>query len=624
MDSTHLVYFDSRNETYKSPFGAIESGIETRFRLSVSRRMAPVSVELLYKEDGENDFAAREARWKETDGARDLYEVTLPAFAPGLYRYAFRITTAVSLAYYASCADGHGGEGRLTYDSFIPYYMTVYSRDFQTPDWFGDGVTYQIFPDRFASAGKIPSVEGRRKVAKNVLPRKKVLPGGEIPNDYFYGGNLRGIEMRLPYLASLGVTTIYLNPIFSARSNHRYDTSDYLTIDPMLGNEEDFASLCREAEKYGMRILLDGVFNHTGDDSIYFNKYGRYPAPGAWQGEKSPYYDWYVFKDYPEEYECWWDVKILPAVNESSPSFREFIYGNRESVVRRWLRAGASGWRLDVADELPDDFIEELRAAAKAEKKDALVLGEVWEDASIKIAYDRRRRYLLGAELDGVMNYPFRTAVLDYLLNEDAESFAETLLSVEENYPYPVRRSLMNLLGTHDTPRVLSVLARADQKAPENPDKRACYRLDKESRRIGAERLKLASLLLFTHLGSPTVYYGDEGGMEGLEDPFNRAYFREETLDRELIGWYRKLASIRRKKSVFSRISAHFEEAHGPRLMLSWEKKWYLLMNAGEKSEVYSLKGAFTDLLTGNLIVGGSVRLGARQACLLEREEEIR
>lgn len=622
MNSTTLVYYNSREEACKKPFGAVRSDARTVFRLLISRRMAPVCVELLYKADEETAYHPVPAAWAYTEGAHDTYTVSLPALEPGLYEYAFRITTQVSLAYYASREDGHGGEGALTYDSFIPYYLTVYHKDFRTPDWFADGVTYQIFPDRFARSGKVRAIPGRRIVPEEELPHRIVLEGGDIPNDYFYGGNLRGIIRKLDYLASLGVTTLYINPIFAARSNHRYDTSDYLTIDPMLGDEADFKALCDEAGARGMRILLDGVFNHTGDDSIYFNKYGRYEAPGAWQGEKSPYYDWYHFRRFPEDYECWWGVKILPSVNENAPSFRRFIYGGEESVVRRWLKLGASGWRLDVADELPDDFIEELRTSVKEEKADALVLGEVWEDASIKIAYNKRRRYLLGQELDGVMNYPFRDAVLHYLLNEDAEAFRETMECIEENYPYPVRRALMNLLGTHDTPRIISILAGADRDAPQEEEARSTYRLSAERRTLGKERLKLASLLLFTNLGSPTVYYGDEGGMEGLEDPYNRAFFAENALDDDLLIWYRKLSAIRASEKVFSHTSPVFKEAGGARLALAWGEDYLLFMNAGDQTEAFWTQGCYVDLQNGEILQAGRIMLGARMARLLKRRGE--
>ncbi|MBO4406884.1 MAG: hypothetical protein J5849_04220, partial [Clostridia bacterium] len=367
MDSWHLIYYDSRIETFKKPFGAVACGRRIVMRLSVSRRMAPLRVELLLRRDDGEKAAALPLLWEKTEGARDTYRVKFKLSEPGLYHYVFLVTTQVSTAYYGAQGEYRGGEGVLTYDDYIPFSFTVYDGTKKPASWFGDGITYQIFPDRFASSGEIRPIEGRRIVSDpREKPHKKVLPGGEVPNDYFYGGNLRGIAEKLPYLASLGVGTLYLNPIFSSHTNHRYDTADYMTVDPFLGGEEDFKALCKSAEETGMRVLLDGVFNHTGADSVYFNKYGRYPGPGACQGKSSPYYDWYEFRHFPDDYACWWDVKILPAVNEDAPSFRRFIT-REDGVVRRWLRLGASGWRLDVADELPDCFIRDVRSRVKAE-----------------------------------------------------------------------------------------------------------------------------------------------------------------------------------------------------------------------------------------------------------------
>ena len=621
MDSELLLYYDSQNKRFKKPFGAAASGGRIVLRLSVSRRMAPLAVELLLRRDDREEARPYALRWEKSEGARDLYRVKLRLFEPGLYHYAFRVTTQVSVAYYGAREEYRGGEGILTYDGYVPFSFTVFDRGAEVPDWFGDGITYQIFPDRFAFSGKRKEVPGRRLVSDlREKPYKTVLPGGDVPNDYFYGGNLQGIAERLPYLRSLGVGTIYLNPIFSAHSNHRYDTADYLTVDPMLGNEEDFRALCQKAEKAGIRVMLDGVFNHTGDDSVYFNKYGRYPLPGAYQGKSSPYFDWYEFRHFPDDYACWWDVKILPAVNEDAPSFRRFITG-KDGVVRKWLRLGAAGWRLDVADELPDDFIREIRKAAKREKEDAFLLGEVWEDASVKIAYGKRRAYLLGDELDGVMNYPFRNAVLAYLLNGDAETFRDILLQISENYPYRVERSLMNLLGTHDTPRILSVLGGAEQLAPEDLRERAVFRLPPDRRRLAEKRLKLASVLLFTHLGSPTVYYGDEGGMEGLEDPANRAFFLPEDLDRDILQWYRKLAKLRETIGTFSRARPVWREAKGVRLALSWRKGVGLFMNAGEKEEAYELPFDAKDLMTGALFRKGQMTVPPLGAFLYQKNE---
>ncbi len=269
---------------------------------------------------------------------------------------------------------------------------------------------------------------------------------------------MKGVISKLSYLKSLGVTAIYLNPIFEAHSNHRYNTADYLKIDPLLGNEEDFRALCAEAAKLGMGIILDGVFNHTGDDSVYFNRYGRYPGLGAAQSRDSAYFTWYDFQKWPEQYRCWWNFTTLPGVNENNPAFAEFVTG-KGGVLEHWLAAGASGFRLDVADELPTPFLEKIRRTIKAAKPEALLVGEVWEDASNKTSYGERRHYLEGNELDGVMNYPFRNAIIAFLKGSGAQAFKEAVMTILEHYPKPCIDVLMNLLGTHDTPRILTELA---------------------------------------------------------------------------------------------------------------------------------------------------------------------
>ena len=334
---------------------------------------------------------------------------------------------------------------------------------------------------------------------------------------------MQGVEEKLDYLHSLGVRTLYFCPIFEAAENHRYGTADYRAIDPMLGTEEDFSRLCREAHRRDMRVMLDGVFNHTGFVSRYFNGDGFYPELGAHQSQDSPYYSWYNFYQWPDQYESWWGIYSLPSMNEHDPAYREFIFGGEDSVVRRWLRAGADGWRLDVADELPDDFVAGIHAAARAEKPDAVVIGEVWEDGSTKVAYGVRRKHILGRHCDGLMNYPFRGAALDYLRGGDAADFMETMETLRENYPPFAYYSAMNSLGTHDTPRILTLLGVGSECRERSREWRASFRMEADQRRRGKELLKLGAALLFAFPGSPTVYYGDEAGMEGFEDPLQTA-----------------------------------------------------------------------------------------------------
>ncbi len=377
-------------------------------------------------------------------------------------------------------------------------------------------------------------------------PPAYLYPDKETACNDYYGGNLAGITERLDGLAALSVDKIYLNPIFEAHSNHRYNTADYTHIDPLLGTREAFIALLDAARRRGIGILLDGVFSHTGSDSVYFNKAGRYPSVGAYQSKDSPYYAWYRFQKHPDEYTAWWGVPTLPETNEDDPGFQAFVL----SVLQLWQSMGAAGWRLDVADELPDDFLRALRRTVKGVDPDALILGEVWEDASNKISYGVRREYLLGGELDSVMNYPFRSAILRYLLEGDAQGFARTVLSIVENYPRPALDLLMNPLSTHDTPRVLTVLGGENPEAM-TKEQQAAYRLSPERRLLATRRLVPAVVLQYTLPGFPSVYYGDEVLMEGCGDPFCRMFYTERNRDEEIYDMYVQLGRLRSSASCY-------------------------------------------------------------------------
>ena len=437
----------------------------------------------------------------------------------------------------------YGKGGFQAWDKVTPWQLTVYDGRAKTPGWFGRGVTYQIFPDRFfrAEARSADGLIGHRTLHESwdEAPLRGPNERGDYCEDFF-GGDLVGITEKLDYLASLHVATLYLNPIFEAASNHRYDTADYEAIDPLLGDENDFRTLCAEAKKRGIRIMLDGVFNHTGAKSRYFNADGFYPTPGAAQGPASPYYPWYRFHPFPTDYDAWWGIKNLPAVNELDESYVNYIVTGENSIIRRWLRAGASAWRLDVADELPDEFIADIRAVMQRDFPDAYLLGEVWEDGTTKVAYSKRRRYLLRGELHSLMNYPFRTALLSYLKGTTgAETFRDAMETLRENYPSPAFYGAMNFLSTHDTPRLLSVLGCGRQ-----PD-RADYRLSPAEHERGTALLKLAAAVLYAFPGSPTLYYGDEAGMEGFEDPFNRGTYPWGREDAALLDYFRALGALR-------------------------------------------------------------------------------
>lgn len=544
--------FDSRCTACKTPFGAVRCGESVTFhcRPLATEGFSHCAV-VLYAEFADTTTEI-ELTAEGPQAERFRFGITLNApSAPELIWYHFRFWRE----------DGSGcvldQTGYHSREEIQSWQLTVYE-DTPVPAWFGQGVTYQIFPDRFfrlpEDATQPDGLVGSRWMHPqwSDAPVWQPDPDGEVRNRDFFGGTLRGIASKLPELADLGVTTLYLNPIFESASNHRYNTANYRAIDPLLGTEDDFRVLCQQAHKLGMQVLLDGVFNHTGSQSIYFNADGFYPSVGAAQRQDSPYSDWYSFHPWPEDYDAWWGIRTLPAVREESPSYQAYIFGDDDSVVRHWLRAGADGWRLDVADELPDWFLEKLRKAVSETKPEGFLMGEVWEDASNKIAYSQRRRYLLGHELHSVMNYPFRTALLAYLQGGDANDFRNAMETIREHYPPAIYYSLMNFLGTHDTGRILTVLGA--QTVPADKGERAVYRLSDTERQHGEALVRLAALVLFTFPGAPTIYYGDEVGMEGFEDPFNRGTMPwENPPSPTLREWFRQLARLRKDSPLLQR-----------------------------------------------------------------------
>ena len=617
------VLFDPRSERYKTPFGAVPCGTAVTFCFRPDTAAVRRVVLVTHCEFSD--------RWMETE---------LSAAAEGentVFRGVYSASDTPELVWYhfrLFWADGgescYGAGGHQSRDSVTPWQLTVYDGSRKTPGWFARGVTYQIFPDRFFRAKKrsAAGLVGSRTLHESWDEPVEYRPDahGEITCSDFFGGDLAGITQKLDYLVSLGVTALYLNPIFEASTNHRYDTANYKNIDPLLGTEEDFKTLCAEAKSRGIRVILDGVFNHTGAKSIYFNADGFYPTPGAAQGKGSPYYDWYRFHSFPDDYDSWWGIKNLPAVEESNESYVNYMVNDRDSVVRRWLRLGASGWRLDVADELPDEFIAAIRAAMDEERPDSLLIGEVWEDGSNKIAYSRRRKYLLGSETHALMNYPFRTAALSYLRGGDAADFQNAMETLRENYPPSAFYSAMNFLSTHDTPRLLTVLGLSG-KAPETRDERASFRLSPAEYARGVERVKLAAVLLYTFPGAPTLYYGDEAGMEGFEDPFNRATYPWGRENRALVRWFARLGALRRQHAALQCGTIRYLHAGGSVLAFlrqSADDRCLTVLNAGDTPVTLSLPWdgeLATDALTSQQFLpqNGTLRLtlGARGGLLL-------
>ncbi len=546
----HYIPFNSRKLFHKSPFGALGSKDSVTLRVILPRAFQCRAVWLVIHRDDHREWKYLPCVWEDMEGlGEEWWCAEYTPGTPGLYWYHFEYDTDWGRMRINCVGDGIGN---ITPEG-DDWQLTVYDENYTVPDWIKGGVIYQIFPDRFFSSG----------LPKAGVPDDRILRadwGGEpmwspdskgrITKYDFFGGDLKGIEQKLPYLTSLGVTCLYLNPIFEAHSNHRYDTADYMKIDPLLGTRDDFKSLCAAAAAKGIRVVLDGVFSHTGADSVYFNKKGRYASVGAYNSKKSEFFGWYKFRKWPDDYISWWGVDILPEVNEENESYLNFIAGIN-GVVETWMDAGASGWRLDVADELPDKLLDRVYQTVKSKKADAYLLGEVWEDASNKYSYGKRRHYLLGGQLDSVMNYPFANAVLSFVRTGYAEVFMNKIITVLENYPKQAVDTLMNPIGTHDTVRALTLLA-LGERTERLPCITGSGNLTAEQRKKGVLLLKTAAALQFTLPGVPSVYYGDEAGLEGGADPYNRRCFPWGEEDGELTRWYTALGRIRRTHACFA------------------------------------------------------------------------
>ncbi len=544
------ILYDSKSTEFKKPFGCIRQDEKCFFNIKIPSSCETQKVFLRFK--NEISLNEYETELFKTD-EQDFYETFSGSFSTsdkGLYFYYFYIITSQSSfsLFKHEKSDTNIEEGNM-------WQLTVYDKDFKVGDDFKGKVMYQIFPDRFYRESVL---EAKDKLtpyfihtSTDDIPDYLPDENGEILNCDFFGGNLKGIEKKLPYIKSLGVSIIYLNPIFKAYSNHRYDTCDYKCIDPLLGTEEDFKNLCSSAHKMEIKIILDGVFSHTGSNSIYFDKKNIF-GNGAFSNENSPYRSWYNFKSYPHSYDSWWGIDTLPCVNENDESFTDFIIEAKDSVISHWLSLGADGFRLDVADELPDEFIYKLRKRVKEIKENSYVLGEVWEDASNKISYSVRRKYFSFAQLDSVMNYVYKNILIAFAREEiSAIEFASSVMEICENYPEDALHSLMNSLSTHDTPRILTELSDVDNRLTKS--EKACFVLDEKMKYKALQRLYIASFLQYLLPGNTCIYYGDEIGMEGFNDPFNRGYFKWDNQNEDILSFFREMGKIKNSFNCFKK-----------------------------------------------------------------------
>lgn len=542
-----LTIYDSRSPDCKKPFGALKTGEQAEFCIRLPKNSEYTCPRmLLFQADAWDTPQEIEMSFVKPTLSYNVFSCKLSLPAPQLYFYCFSALHSGVTNYLSRSADNTGVF--LNSPSQL-WQLTVYDAGFETPDFLKGGMIYQIFPDRFCNSGSEKvNIPADRKLHRSWYELPEYLPDeqGEITNTDYFCGDLPGITEKLPYLRELGVTCIYLNPVFEAHSSHRYNTADYLKIDPLLGTNEDLRMLCAEGKKLGVAVILDGVFSHTGDDSVYFNRKGRYPAEGAYNSENSPYFSWYDFSNWPNAYSSWWGFETLPNVNEVNPDYLEFICGEN-GVLRYWLSLGVSGYRLDVADELPDAFIDALTACVKGYDPQALVLGEVWEDASNKVAYGVRKRYFLGRQLDSVMNYPFKDAILSFLRFGGGAGLNNTVLSILENYPKPVVDVLMNALSTHDVERAITMLAGEPLAEHDRAWQASRHFLGEDAFLQGKCLFELGEVLQFFLPGVPSIYYGDEIGMTGYRDPFNRCTYPWESGDLTLLAFTRSLSAIRKK-----------------------------------------------------------------------------
>lgn len=594
------------------------------FRLTLPRPLGAADPALSFYRDDDGAKFALPFVWKSRGPVLDVYECRFPVSSlcpPG---------RSDSLLWYTVLIPVDGGVLRLSCDAcrYAPviapadrdhraFQLTVRKKGGDAPESVRGGILYHIFVDRFAKGGDVPCRPDAviRSDWDDGVPEYAEKRGGFLANNQFFGGTLYGIAGKLDYLKSLGVTLLYLSPVFEAYSNHKYDTGDYFTVDAMFGGGDALDRLIAEAKKKGIRIILDGVFNHTGADSRYFNKNGRYDTVGACQSPDSPYFDWYTFYDYPDSYRCWWGIPILPAVDSANPAYRAFICGEN-GVVRHYLRKGIAGWRLDVADELDPSFLEALRQAVKSEDPEAIIYGEVWEDASDKVAYGRRRRYFRGDQLDSVMNYPLRDGIVKFVRDGDRDALFKASAFLYSHYPKGASDTLMNLLGTHDTQRILTVLG-GDPEGDRSPAELAAARMSPGQRARALSMLRLCYILCATLPGIPCIYYGDEAGMEGYRDPFNRLPYPWGREDRALLAFYRKIGRIRRSEPVFAdgyfRVDEDVPAGVFAYRRFDKSREIYVAVNRSDRPCRVNLSG--TDLLTGRK--AGSFALPGGSAVIL-------
>lgn len=569
----------------KRPSGASKNNEKNLFQIYIDEKISIKNLSLvIFNDKNENIRNKFAMNYLNKNENYLMYSVQLNELETGLYFYYFEFFENESLKYISN----FNFNAEIS-DEISTWQLTVYNKDFQTPEWIKGGIIYQIFPDRFEKSENFIPTKAKNSEERIIHSNWTDIPNSALDTkNYsakdFFMGNLNGILDKKNYIKSLNVNMIYLNPIFESSENHRYSTANYFKVDPFLGTNEIFKNLCTEFKNIGINFILDGVFSHTGSDSIYFNKYNRYDEPGAYNSKESKYYPWFKFIEYPEKYESWWGFENLPTLKKENADYIDFICKKEEGVLNYWQNLGIMGWRIDVLDEFPDVFIDELRKSIKEKNEEAFILGEVWEDASNKFSYGNRRRYLLGEQADSIMNYPWRAAIIELVKYKNVELFASRIQSIINNYPQPALDTMMNLLSSHDVERIITVLGTDIEKV--SYEDRKYFTLTKDEYEKGKALQKMAAFLQFTLPGIPSIYYGEEIGMEGFRDPFNRQCFCLESGDRDLLEYYIQLTEFRKKYENSFKTGFKFEKIS--KTLISYHRNDILcIINLDDKPVIY-------------------------------------
>ena len=571
-----LAYFDPL--LFKFPKGTITKGTEVEFKIDVNPNCLANEAYLMLKSDEEEDY-----RYIEMTRDEFSYRVRIKFAESGHFWYNFKLNYNDFAKYLSKTYDSYSVVLDYKGEDFL---QLVCEEEYTCTDCLQGGLIYQIYTDRFCKAGKVTPREPLiyRKDWGGDINKNTTNP--LIINREVFGGNFEGVISKLDYLQDLGVTAIYFNPICLANSNHKYDTASYMEIDTMFGTDEIFKKLTKEAKQKGIKVIIDGVYNHTGSDSIYFNKEKRFDSVGAYNSKNSKYYEWYSFDEYPDKYLSWWGIDTLPSIKHECKSFQDYIAG-KNGVIEKYLKLGISGVRLDVVDEITDEFTKKIANCVSSANKDFAIIGEVWEDAATKCSYSRRRKYFVDNELNSVMNYPVKETILDYIKTKEPNNLNSTLRMLQNNYPKVVMDNLMNFLGTHDTGRIFSEL----------------IKIADGDKTLAKTYLKIATGILYTLPGVPSIFYGDEYGAENNSGS-SRICFDWQNYKNEIFDWYKKIASIRKLK-IFKDGKLNIILAKDGKFIferLSENEHIITLVNLKESEYEFNFSSNFKSLLTNQKI----------------------